>query len=321
MTRTTRIGFIGVGGIARQHLDNLRRIGGAQVVAVCDVDGPRAEQVAGEWGARAYTRHEALLEQEALDALYVCVPPFAHTGQELLAVERGIPFLVEKPLDTGTEYAERVAAAVAARGLITCVGYHWRYFESVARARELIAGRPIAMALGYWLDTLPGAPWWRQQHLSGGQFLEQTTHVVDLARHLVGEIVEVYAQMATRVLDDVEHLTVPDVGTVAVKFAGGAIGTISNACIGAPGPIGLHLYLKDQTLEVGGDLQVASRDRTEQFRYFSNAYLAEDEAFLHAVRTGDASRIRSPYADALKTQRVCAAANESARTGQPIRLG
>ncbi|MGH2367058.1 MAG: Gfo/Idh/MocA family protein, partial [Chloroflexota bacterium] len=250
----------------------------------------------------------------------ICVPPFAHRGQELRATELGIPFLVEKPLGIDEEYPERVAAAVAAKGLITAVGYHWRYFESAAQARAIIGGRPIGLALGYWLDVMPPVLWWRQQHLSGGQFLEQTTHVVDLARYLVGEVTEVYAQMATRVLGDVEHLTVPDVGTVTMKFASGTVGTISNACIGAPGPIALHLYLQDQTLEIGGHLKVTSREKTEEYRYTSNAYLREDEVFLDAVRAGDASGIRSPYADALKTHRVCAAANRSAQTGQPVRL-
>jgi predicted dehydrogenase len=315
-----RIGFIGVGGIAQEHLKNLRQIEDAQVTAVCDVSRDPAERVAGEWGARPYADFRTMLDDERLDALYVCVPPFAHQGQELLAVERGIPFLVEKPIDTGTAYAERVAAAVAEKGLITAVGYHWRYFASVAKAREVMGGRPVGMALGYWMDALPPPLWWRQKHLSGGQFVEQTTHVVDLARYLVGEITEVYAQMATRVLGDVEQFTVPDVGTVTVKFAGGAVGTFSNACIGAPGPIALHLYLKDLTLEIGGHLTVRTRDGAEEFRDSPNAYLAEDEAFLHAVRSGDASRIRSPFAEALKTQRVTAAANRSAETGQPVRL-
>jgi predicted dehydrogenase len=126
--------------------------------------------------------------------------------------------------------------------------------------------------------------------------------------------------MATRVLGDVDQFTVPDVGTVTVRFAGGAVGTFSNACIGAPGPIALHLYLKDLTLEIGGHLTVRARDGVQEFRDAPNAYLAEDEAFLYAVRSGDASGIRSPYAEALKTQRVTAAANRSAETGQPVRL-
>ncbi|MGH2352299.1 MAG: Gfo/Idh/MocA family protein, partial [Chloroflexota bacterium] len=67
----TRIGFIGVGGIAQQHLSNLRQIEEAQVVAVCDVDEGRVQHVAAEWGARPYGDHTAMLRQEQLDALYI----------------------------------------------------------------------------------------------------------------------------------------------------------------------------------------------------------------------------------------------------------
>jgi myo-inositol 2-dehydrogenase / D-chiro-inositol 1-dehydrogenase len=317
----TRIGFVGVGGIAHQHLRNLREIEGAEVVAVCDVDAARAAQVAAEWGAQTYEDYRALLTEADLEALYVCVPPFAHEGQELLAAERGIPFLTEKPIGLGTEYAERVAQAVRARGLLTSVGYHWRYFESVARARERIGDRPVGMVLGYWMDAMPPVRWWRERERSGGQFMEQTTHVVDLSRYLVGEVTEVYAQMATRILGaKVEGFTVPDVGTATLRFANGAIGTISNSCLGAPGPIALHVYLEGETLEVGGNLKIATREKTEALRFFSDAYRREDEAFLEAVRSGDGAGIRSPYADALETQRVCVAANESASSGQPVRL-
>ena len=159
----TRIAFIGVGGIAQEHLRSLHTIDGAQVVAVCDVDPAHAQQAAAPWGARTYSDYEPMLDAESLDALYICVPPFAHTGQELAAIQRGLPFFVEKPLDPGTGYAEQVAAALAARPLITAVGYQWRFFASVERARQLIGDQPIAMVLGYWLDAMPPPVWWRQK--------------------------------------------------------------------------------------------------------------------------------------------------------------
>jgi myo-inositol 2-dehydrogenase/D-chiro-inositol 1-dehydrogenase len=315
----TQVGFIGVGGIAQAHLGNLRKIDGVQVVAACDTDSARAEKTASDWGGRAYTDYREMLDKEKLDALYICVPPFAHGGQELRAVELGLPFLVEKPVEVGVEYAEQVAAAVTEKGLVTSVGYHWRYSDGVGTAKSLIGDRAIGMVLGYWIGGMPGVFWWRRQDLSGGQFVEQTTHIVDVARYLAGDVVAVYAQMSTRALGDVENFTATDVGTVTLRFASGAVGTISNACIGAPGPVGLHVYLKDETLEVGtGSLKVSTRAKTEDYRFASNPMLKEDEAFIKAVRTGDASGILSPYADALKTQRVCHAANVSVQSGEAV---
>ena len=77
------LGFIGTGGIARTHLNNLRRIEGVTVRAVCDVDGSRAEEVAGQCAARPHTDCSTMLEQEELDAVYVCLPPAAHGSIEI----------------------------------------------------------------------------------------------------------------------------------------------------------------------------------------------------------------------------------------------
>jgi glycosyltransferase involved in cell wall biosynthesis len=82
----------------------------------------------------------------------------------------------------------QIAQAVAAHNLITAVGYHWRFLDTVEEAQELLAANPPALALGYWLDATPPPAWWRKEQQSGGQMVEQTTHIFDLARVLVGDV-------------------------------------------------------------------------------------------------------------------------------------
>ena len=158
---------------------------------------------------------------------------------------------------------------------------------------------------------------------SGGQLLEQTTHIVDLARYLLGEIAEVHAVYAQRQLPDVyEGVTVPDVGCVNIRFAGGAVGTIVNTCLlDHGGSAGLDVFTREVTLEVRGDsLTERRRNETRTFRNAADPYQVEDQTFVEAVRSGDGSRIRSPYEDAYRTHLVTVAANESAQTGRPVAL-
>ncbi|MNZ56277.1 hypothetical protein D3C78_742220 [compost metagenome] len=115
---------------------------------------------------------------------------------------------------------------------------------------------------------------------------------------------------------------VPDVGTVTLKLASGAVATISNTCaIPAGDKSGLHIYTDKGVLELGHNslVDIEAGRRTE-YANRANPYDLENEAFLHALRTGDASRIRSTYEDAWQTHRVTIAANESARTGLPVKL-
>jgi predicted dehydrogenase len=262
-----------------------------------------------------------MLREEPLDALYVCVPPHAHGEVEQLAAERGIHLFVEKPVARTLECARAVDAAIQKAGILSAVGYHFRYYGATERARERLQGLPIGMAIGYWHGGMPGVPWWRQHALSGGQLVEQTTHIVDLARYLVGEIVEVFAYLA----HGVAPLPYPDsdvseAGVIAMRFANGAVGTITNTCmLNPPGEVALKIYTPDRILEVSwGKLVETEANRREEYSSRDNPYLNEDRAFIEAIRTGDASLIRSTYSDGVRTLAVTLAADESARTGKPV---
>jgi len=84
-------------------------------VAIADTVPERAEEICARYGARAYGDGLVVLEQEDLDAVWLCVPPFGHGALEAAAVDRrGVPFFVEKPLALDLPIAQEVAGRVAA---------------------------------------------------------------------------------------------------------------------------------------------------------------------------------------------------------------
>jgi myo-inositol 2-dehydrogenase/D-chiro-inositol 1-dehydrogenase len=321
---TLQIGIIGTGWFGMMHAEKLAKTEGVSIAGFVGTSQEKADAAASKFnGAGGYDSIHKLLEDRKLDAAYICVPPFAHGEVEQALLERGIPFLVEKPLAADEQTPIGIAAEIERKGLITSVGYHFRYMEGTDRARELLAQRKLGMALGYWMGGMPGVYWWRKSEGSGGQFVEQTTHIVDLLRYTAGEVAEVYAAYADRIMSDVhEGVTVPDVGTVTLKLVSGAVATISNTCaIPAGGRSGLHLYTDKGVLELGHNALIDIEEgRRTEYANRLNPYDRENEAFLHAVRTGDTSQIRSTYADAVQSHRVTMAANESARTGLPVKL-
>jgi myo-inositol 2-dehydrogenase/D-chiro-inositol 1-dehydrogenase len=321
---TLRIGIAGTGWFGRMHAEKLAAMEDISVSAFCGTSLEKAETAAKPYrDARGYDSIEAMLEDSKLDAVYICTPPFAHGEIELALVERGIPFLVEKPIGVDEATPNRIRQAIADKGLLTSVGYHFRYMDSTNHAKELLANRTPLMALGQWMGSMPGVYWWRNMETSGGQFVEQTTHIVDLMRYLLGDVNEVYAAYGDRYMASKEEgVTAPDVGTVTMKLASGAVATISNTCaIPAGGSAGLQIYTNTGVLQITGDALVdIETDQKTEYKASNNPYVRENEAFLHAVRTGDSSRILSTYEDAWETHRVTMAANESARTGLPVKL-
>ncbi|TBL73952.1 Gfo/Idh/MocA family protein [Paenibacillus thalictri] len=322
---TLKIGFVGTGSFSDKHQNIIGKMEGVEVAAICGRSLEKAERAAQRWSdAKAYTSVEDMLNDRKLDAVYISVIPAAHGETELSLIERGIPFFVEKPLGIRAEDLLPVRDKVAEKKLITCVGYHFRYHDSTAKAHELLKERTVGMALGYWMGTTPRVPWWRVQAQSGGQFVEQATHAVDMLRYLCGDVTEVYAAFGHRAMHEtVEGLDVADVGTVTMKLASGAVATISNTCLlPSSHHIGLDVYTAEGVLEVrAGSLKDIGKSQTVETKNVSDPYVLENEAFLHAVRTGDTSLIRSDYLDGFRSLQVTSAANESALSGQPVRIG
>ncbi len=316
-----RICFIGAGGIANRHLGNLLAFPDVQVTALADPDWARASASASRCDARPYTDYAEMLEREQPDAVYICVPPFAHGGPEQAALARGIPFFVEKPLSVDLQVAEEIARGVAAKGLTTAVGYHWRYLDTVDEIKERLASNPARLALGYWLDGTPPPAWWGREEESGGQMVEQTTHIFDLARYLLGPVQEVQAIGARHARPDYPDLDIDDISLATLRFTSGAIGSFASTCILKwPHRIGLHLFGDGLAIELSEfDLMVDVGQGRPVREARNDPFVREDRDFVDAV-LGRPDRIRVPYAEALETHRLVTAAARAAREGRTLGL-
>jgi len=324
MTEEVRVGFIGTGGIATEaHLPALKEIEGVEIVALCDTRKERADAAAQQFGGRAYADHREMLDREDVDALFVCLPPDAHTDAELIAASRGAHLFIEKPIVLTMDKGVEIAEAIKKADVISCVGYQLRYFPVADAARSFLADKTIGMVVGNRWGGIPGGPdhWWRVMDRSGGMFHEMATHNMDLIRYLVGDVATVYARYSRNLLQDVENLTVPDAQVIVMEFKNGATGCFSTTCALTKGG-GLSstdIVLPDMMLRITfTEIEVVPQDAAEI--KLPQPGMNIQEAFIHAIRSGDRSVIRSDYFDALKTAEVTLGANESAATGKPVTM-
>ncbi|HEY3109206.1 MAG TPA: Gfo/Idh/MocA family oxidoreductase [Chloroflexota bacterium] len=322
--RVVRVGFIGVGGVAQVHLRALEGMSNVRIAAVSDVSVEAAQTAARRFeDCRAYDDHQAMLDGVELDAVYVCLPPGAHRGQEIDVARRGLALFVEKPVGLDLAWVRETADVVARNGLLTSVGYNWRYLESTELARATLADRPVGLAMGFWLGGLPGTPWWRLRAHSGGQVVEQATHIFDLCRYLIGEVSTVFAGASRGQFQELAGYDIDDASACTLLFKNGTVGTIVATDLAPRGysNIGLHLISRDLTVEITPTrLRVSRPGRVEDVVATGNAYQAEDRAFVQAVAGGDRTRIRSDYADAVRTLELTLAAARSMESEQAVRL-
>ena len=306
------IAMIGTGGIARRHCHVLGQIDGVEIVGHVSPTAAHREAAAATYGGRAYADVPALLAAESVDAAIITVPPGMHDGIDEVLVERGIPIFVEKPLAADGPTAERIAAAVERSGVIAGVAYHFRALDTLDRVRQSLADNPARMVIGQWHGGTPGVTWWRHQSTSGGQMVEQATHLVDLARYLVGEGSVQGAAAAHHPHATYDDIDVADVTAGVVTFESGAVGVFSTTCALNHSP-SVQLQLVCQGLLITITQRAVTFDygsETHTYTVGGDPFYAEDLAFIEAVRNGDPSGLYCTYADALESHRLSLALSE-----------
>ncbi|MDQ3815057.1 MAG: Gfo/Idh/MocA family oxidoreductase [Armatimonadota bacterium] len=311
-----RIGFIGVGGIAGNYLRSLKRLD-RTVAAVCDINAERAAKVATEQGGTAYGDHREMLDREKLDVVFIAIPPGAHESQVADAAQAGAAVFVAKPIGLDLDTVRRTRDVIAHKGVINQVGYMARYSDITEKARELCRDQQLGMGVGRFLCRMGAShPWWGKKAISGGQMLEQSTHVFDLLRYFLGEVAEVQAFGHQGIADDIADFE--DSTVCNLRFANHTVGNVTSACCANALEgfvvefLGRDFYLK---LVMDTKLQGKINGQDIEFQGEETGYFRQVEQFVQAVERNDQSLVRSSYEDAARTLAVTLAANRSLETG------
>lgn len=228
-----RVGVVGAGAIVRMsHLPAIGRVAGVTAVAVADPDQSRVELLAKEHEATAFTDYRSMIDGSELDAVLVAIPNHLHREVVEYAASAGLHVFLEKPVAHTLVDALAIQQACEAAGVVTQVGFNQRFWEPVKLARKGLAAGVVGGLHSFRsvysesFSVYPSATRYRYDlNQSGGaSILDLAIHRIDLARHLVGEIVEVCAT--------IDHRTIPfpadDNVFILVRFESGATGVISS---------------------------------------------------------------------------------------------
>jgi predicted dehydrogenase len=328
--KNVRVGILGTGWVAGVHAKHLSGEPGVSIVAVCGRTASRAQELAQTHRAAAYGSVREMIARERLDACYVCLPPYAHDGQTEELARAGIHLFLEKPIAHDVARGERMAEAVAQAGVVTQVGFHMRHGTASRALKRALeegeAGRPTLFHGLWWCNNVHSA-WWRDDERSGGQLIEQAIHIYDLALWYLGKAVEVNAAWGNLCHGQVPDYTVDDTSAALIRFASGAIATVSasNCAIPWQWTPRWSLVCERLTAELSGindgaftrtaDPGAVTR-WTEQRE--ADPYLAETREFIAGVRGGP--RPGAPIGDGLAALRLVHAARRSAIERRPISL-
>jgi myo-inositol 2-dehydrogenase / D-chiro-inositol 1-dehydrogenase len=314
--------ILGAGRRGKAHATAAGVIPDVRVTAVCDPDRGRAEALAHQWGARASADWCGALEEVHPDLVYVTSPPPVHAEQAIAALESGAHVVIEKPIALTMAEAIAIGRAAERCGRHVQVCQQHRYGVLADRAREALAGRPVALVHSWLYRPKPDIRGNWDRAWGGGHVVEWGIHHLDLCRFLIGDIDSVYATYGDQILTGQPDWNNWDAYSLAFRFTGGAVGSMATtyaAWPGIPQAGGLDIVAEDLLLRWrGARLEFVTPEGTEAIEETRDPTLALNEAFVSALRTDDWSRVRITYPDALSTLAVVLAANRSNETGRRV---
>lgn len=345
--RLLRVGILGCGPISQfAHLESAQKGRNVALHAVCDADEGLAKRFGEFYDAeRVYFDYDQMLADPDIEAVVIGTSDAFHVPAALRALAAGKHVLCEKPIGTGVEEVERLAAAVDGSNLVLRVGHMLRFDPGVESAKAFVDGEMGEMlALKAWYcdsthrytvtDAVQPLPRQGTRVMRPGgdpkadreryYMLAHGSHLVDLARFLAGPIRSVQARLRQRF------------GAyswfVDIEFESGTMGHLDlTVAIRGDWSEGFEIYGQNGSVRAkilnpwyykSADVDIFhERDATitRVLGADGHFYRRQLEGFAEAVLTGSEPRGANIH-DGLASVKAMAAIMQSTRTGRPVEV-
>ncbi len=346
MSATVRIGFVGAGGIARGQSEYLKKVPGARVFAVADINPAAVADFKKLYNPEhTFLDWRQMLALPGLDAVSVCTPNKLHCEPTVAALKAGKPVLVEKPMAMNAREAQAMVDAARKAKRLLQIGFQWRFTPAARHLRQRVASGGFGDILFVRCQALRrrGIPSWgvfgRKELQGGGPMIDIGVHILEMAHAIIGKPRPVSASAAcytylgnkkpAALCDwgpwDYKTYTVEDLAVGFVRFAGGGTLAIESS-------FAAHIEKDIFTLQIMGSKGGATFDPLQIFTddqgimvNLAPAFTGRGDGFDYKMRhfvecVRDGKTCEAPGEDGLAVQRMLDAIYKSAGLGREVRV-
>ena len=325
-----RVALAGLGKMGISHQAILNSTQGLELVAICD-SMPLMASIMGQYTkAKSYSDYAEMLEKEQLDAIVIATPPKAHVPMVEQAIAKNLAIFCEKPFVLETTDGMRLADAADAAGIVTQVGYHYRFVGSFAHVKTLVDSGVLgqihhisAEAYGPVVLRPKTGSWRGAKNTGGGALYDYASHALDLLNYCIGRPDTVAsAQLGSVFSEEVEDEIYALLGyadgktaSLSVNWSDESFRKMSTklTICGTEGKIvadrqEVQVYLRKERPDLGLNLGWNVRyttDLTEPVGYYlrGEEYSAQMEHFAQHVLSGDRNT-RSTFRTAIEVDQT-----------------
>ena len=151
------IGIVGAGMIADFHAKAIADIDNAQLIAICDINKARSDEMAAKCDCKSYGSYQELCQDKEIDIVTIATPSGLHMEPSITAAEAGKHVICEKPMEVTVEKVDAILEAFKKAGTRICTTFPTRFHKAFKPIREAVAqGR-----FGQITCASVSAPFWR----------------------------------------------------------------------------------------------------------------------------------------------------------------
>jgi UDP-N-acetyl-2-amino-2-deoxyglucuronate dehydrogenase len=252
-----KFAIIGCGRIAQRHAEHISKL--ANLVAVCDIDHKKANELSSKYGCLSFFDIDELLKTKSFDVLSICTPNGIHAEHSIKALKSGYHVLCEKPIAISVQdCGEMIKTAEKANRRLFAIKQN-RFNPPVVAVKNAIdnghLGKIFSIQLScFWNrnEDYYHNSWKGTKDMDGGTLYTQFSHFIDLLYWLIGDI-----KNANGYIGNFSHKNIiefEDTGVIAIEFYNGAIGTINYSVNSYEKNMegSLTIFAENGTVKIGG---------------------------------------------------------------------
>jgi UDP-N-acetyl-2-amino-2-deoxyglucuronate dehydrogenase len=253
-----KFAIIGCGRIAQRHAEHINNMG--NLIAVCDVEKQKADELSKKYNAKSYYSVDELLENEKeIEVVSVCSPNGLHAEHTIKSLNAGFHVLCEKPMAISVyDCGEMIKAAEHANRRLFAIKQN-RFNPPVEAVKKIIdegkLGKIYSIQLScFWNRNLDyyADSWRGTKKLDGGTLYTQFSHFIDLLYWMIGDVKNVEAYTSNYAHKGT--IEFEDTGVVILEFHNGVIGTMNYTVnsFGKNMEGSLTIFGEKGTVKIGG---------------------------------------------------------------------
>ena len=275
------VAVIGIGNMGQHHIRNYFEMPQVNLIAVCDVNEEKGENLAKKYNCLFYKDYKKMLTEQKIDAVSIAVPTSLHCRVACDVLGKGVNVLLEKPIATNLTEAKEIINKAKEKNLKLMIGHIERFNPAIQRLKELITDKRLGDIISINIKRVGGLP---PQIKDANVVIDLAIHDIDISNYLLGEYPkEVYGFKSKNLINDRE-----DNAVILLKYSKAS----SFIEVNWVTPV------KIRTMDITGTKAFARLDYINQtITLYENSYFKKDNQyknfneFIHKFSLADEIKI------------------------------